>query len=63
MLSNSVNQYYLYVTIMVPECARTDEDGTRIDVVGTWTDICHRHGTQTEADGTWIDMVGTRTDI
>ena len=43
-LSNSVNQYYLYVIDMVPGCTQTDADGARIDMVGSWTDICHRHG-------------------
>ena len=43
-LSNSVNQYYLYVVDMVPRCAQTDAGGAQIDMFGTWTDICHRHG-------------------
>ena len=38
-LSNSVNQHYIYVIDMAPGCARTDTDGTQIDMVGAQTDI------------------------
>ena len=49
-LSNLVNQYYLHVVDMAPGCAQTDVDGAWIDMVGAWTDICHRHGTQMHPD-------------
>ena len=48
---------------MVPRCAQTDANGTWIDMVGAWTDICHRHCTWVCPDGTQIDMVGAQTDI